>query len=70
MTGSFNSGDLLGGGLGRAALAVCILVAIALLVPIGLASVGFGAILGVAAVSERLPLQGSLASPRLVRRSR
>jgi hypothetical protein len=40
--------DLLGGGLGRLALAVCILAAVALLVPIGLASVGFGAILGVA----------------------
>jgi len=48
MTGSLNSGDLLGGGLGRAALAVCILAAVALLVPIGLASVGFTAILGVA----------------------
>ncbi len=48
MTGSFNSGDLLGGGLGRLALAVCILAAVALLVPIGLASVGFGAILAVA----------------------
>jgi hypothetical protein len=40
--------DPLGGGLGRLALAVCILAAVALLVPIGLASVGFGAILGVA----------------------
>ena len=40
--------DLLGGGLGRVALAICILAAVALLVPIGLASVGFGAILGVA----------------------
>ncbi len=48
MTGSFNSGDLLGGGLGRLALAACILAAVTLLVPIGLASVGFGAILGVA----------------------
>ena len=48
MTGSFNSGDLMGGGLGRVALAICILAAVALLVPIGLASIGFGAILGVA----------------------
>ncbi len=48
MTGSFNSGDLLGGGLGRLALAACILATVTLLVPIGLASVGFGAIVGVA----------------------
>ncbi|MDQ6672963.1 MAG: C40 family peptidase [Chloroflexota bacterium] len=48
MTGSVNSGDLLGGGLGRLALALCILSTIALLVPFGLASIGFGAILGVA----------------------
>ena len=48
MTGSFNSGDLLGGGLGRLALGVCVLAAIALLVPFGLASVGFSAILGAA----------------------
>ncbi len=48
MTGSFNSGDLLGGGLGRLALAVCILVAVALLVPFGLAAVGLGAILSAA----------------------
>jgi hypothetical protein len=48
MTGSFNSGDLLGGGLGRLVLAVCIVGAIALLVPFGLASVGFSAILGAA----------------------
>ena len=46
--GSVNSGDLLGGGLDRIALAVCVLAAIALLVPFGLVSVGFGAILGVA----------------------
>jgi len=48
MTGSVNSGDLLGGGLSRLALAICILAAVALLVPFGLASIGFGAILGVA----------------------
>src|SRR5437879_2325097 len=48
MSGSFNSGDLLGGDLGRWALAVCAVVAVLLLVPIGLVSVGFGAILGVA----------------------
>ena len=38
----------MGGGLGRLALAACILAAVTLLVPIGLASVGFGAIVGVA----------------------
>jgi hypothetical protein len=48
MSESFNPGDLLGGDLGRWALAVCVVAAILLLVPIGLASVGFGAILGVA----------------------
>ena len=48
MSGSVNSGDLLGGDLGRWALAVCVVAAVLLLVPIGLASVGFGAILEVA----------------------
>jgi hypothetical protein len=48
MTGSVNSGDLLGGGLGRIALAVCIIAAVALMAPFGLATVGFGAILGMA----------------------
>jgi hypothetical protein len=55
--------DLLGGGLGRLALAACILAAIALLVPIGLASVGFGAILGVAGgrgMSSPSPTVGQL----------
>jgi len=69
MTGSFNSGDLLGGGLGRLALAVCILAAVALLVPIGLASVGFGAILALAggrgAPSANAP--GIIGQPRLDR---
>jgi cell wall-associated NlpC family hydrolase len=45
-SGSF--GDLLGGGLGRLALAVCILAAVALMAPFWLASIGFGALLGVA----------------------
>jgi hypothetical protein len=48
MSGSGNSGDLLGGDLGRWAVAVCVVTAVLLLVPIGLASVGFGAILEVA----------------------
>ena len=48
MGGSFNSGDLLGGGIGRWALAVCVVAMVALLVPIGLASVGFGALLTMA----------------------
>jgi hypothetical protein len=48
MNESLNAGDVLGVGLGRLVLAVCILAAVALLVPVGLASVGFGAILAVA----------------------
>ncbi len=48
MIGSVNPGDLLGDCLGRLALVVCILAAIALLVPFAVASVGFGAIVGVA----------------------
>ena len=78
MTGSSNSGDMLDGGLGRVALAICILAAVALLVPIGLASVGFGAILGVAgglgapsaagtagppAVSQAIPMTGLQSVP-------
>jgi hypothetical protein len=47
MSGSVNSGDLLGGDLGRWAVAVCVVSAVLLVVPIGLASVGFGAILAV-----------------------
>jgi hypothetical protein len=47
MSGSVNSGDVLGGDLGHWAVAVCVVVAVVLLVPIGLASVGFGAILAV-----------------------
>jgi hypothetical protein len=46
MSGSVDSGDLLGGDLGRWAVAVCVVAAVLLLGPIGLASVGFGAILG------------------------
>ena len=45
MMGSVNSDDLLGGGLGRIALAICILAAVALAAPFGLATVGFGALL-------------------------
>jgi cell wall-associated NlpC family hydrolase len=48
MTESVNSGDLLGSGLGRIALAITILATVALAVPFGLASIGFSAILGVA----------------------
>jgi cell wall-associated NlpC family hydrolase len=48
MTESVNSGDLLGSGLGRVALAIVILAAVALALPFGLATIGFSAILGVA----------------------
>jgi hypothetical protein len=43
-----NRCDLLGGGISRLALGVSILAALLLLVPFGLASIGFGALLGVA----------------------
>jgi cell wall-associated NlpC family hydrolase len=45
---SVSSGDLLGGGLSRLALAVCLLAAVAMVVPFGLVSIGFSAIVGVA----------------------
>ncbi len=48
MTESVNSGDLLGAGLGRLALAISMLAALALVLPFALVSIGFGAILGVA----------------------
>ncbi|MGI9149252.1 MAG: hypothetical protein ACR2IK_22345 [Chloroflexota bacterium] len=48
MSGSFNSGDLMGADLGRWVLAMCVVVAGLVLAPIGLASVGTGAVLGVA----------------------
>jgi cell wall-associated NlpC family hydrolase len=57
MMDSVNSGDLLGGGLGRIALAVCILAAVALMVPFGLVSVGFGAMLGVAGGLQAPPTE-------------
>jgi hypothetical protein len=45
---SVRSGDLLGGGLSRLALAICLLAAVAVVVPFGLVSIGFSAIVGVA----------------------
>jgi hypothetical protein len=48
VSGSVDSGDLLGGDLGRWALGACVGVAILLLTPMGLVSISFGAILGVA----------------------
>jgi hypothetical protein len=48
MKRSVNASDLLGSGLGHLGLAISMLAAVALLVPFGLASIGFGAILGVA----------------------
>ena len=57
MTGSFNAGDLLGGGPGRFVLAVSMLAAVALLAPVALASIGFGAILSAA---------GDLGGPSVV----
>ena len=61
MIGRVNSGDLLGGGFGRLVLAICVLATIVLLVPVALASIGFGAILGVA---SGLPTFGWLRSHR------
>jgi hypothetical protein len=43
---SLNSGDVLGVGLGRVALAICLVLVCALLVPAGLTWMGFGAISG------------------------
>ena len=43
---SLNSGDVLGVGLGRVALAICLVLMCALLVPAGLTWMGFGAIFG------------------------
>ena len=48
MSGSSNAGDLLGGGAGRWAVALCVVVGLVALVPIGLTAVGFSAILAVA----------------------
>ncbi len=59
MSGSVNSGDLLGNDLGRWALAVCVVAAVLLLASIGLASVGFGAILGVAGGLGTLSAEGT-----------
>jgi hypothetical protein len=48
MRGTVESRNLLGGDLGRSALTACLVVAALLMAPIVLASIGFGAILGVA----------------------
>jgi cell wall-associated NlpC family hydrolase len=61
MTGSVNSGDLLGVGLGRLVLVVWVLAAVLLLVPIGLVSVGFGAILGVVGGLGTQSAEGGIA---------
>jgi cell wall-associated NlpC family hydrolase len=45
---SFNGGDVLGSGLGRLVLAVCVLTAVVPLAPVGLATIGFGALLSAA----------------------
>jgi hypothetical protein len=59
MSGSVNSGDMLGGDLGRWAVALCVVAAVLLLVPIGLASVGFGAILAVIGGPQRPSITGN-----------
>jgi hypothetical protein len=59
MSGSVSSDDLLGADLGRWALTVCIVAAVLVLLPIGLASVGFGAILGMAGGLGTPPATGN-----------
>jgi len=61
MMGSVSSSDLLRGGLSRLVLAICLLAAVAVVVPFGLVSIGFGALVGVA---------GGLQSPTAEHASR
>jgi hypothetical protein len=74
MSGSVNSGDLLGGDLGRWAVGACVVLGIALLAPIGLVSFGLGAILGAASgvgthsadgSTSQVPITGALPSTSL-----
>jgi hypothetical protein len=48
VTGSSSSGDLLGVGLGRVAVAACIVAALVVATPFSMTAIGFGAILGAA----------------------
>jgi cell wall-associated NlpC family hydrolase len=67
MTGSVNSSDLLGSGLGRLALAISVLAAVALVVPFGLTSIGFGAILGVAVGLQAVSVESVSGQPPVSR---
>src|SRR5947207_1405815 len=63
-----DSGDVLGMGLGRLALAICLLLVVMLLAPVGLTWVGFGAILGAIEGVAGAPVQNSTsAAPVSVR---
>jgi hypothetical protein len=61
MNNSTGPGVLLGDGMSRLALAICILAALLVVVPLGLASIGFGALLGVAGGLET-PTVGTTGS--------
>ena len=52
---AMDSGDVLGMGLGRLALAICLLLVVMLLAPVGLTWVGLGAILGAIGGCGRSP---------------
>ena len=59
MSGSSNAGDLLGGGAGRWAVALCFVVVLVALVPIGLTALGFSAIMAIAGGLSGNPSTGA-----------
>src|SRR5260370_32408184 len=59
MSGSSNAGDLLGGGAGRWAVALCFVVGLVALVPIGLTALGFSAIMAIAGGLSGNPSTGA-----------
>ena len=61
MSSSGSSSNLLGGDPGQLAVGVCVLVAVGVMVPFGLASIGFGAILSAAGGSGTTSPVGTVA---------
>ena len=59
MSGSSNAGDLLEGGAGRWAVALCVVVVLVALVPIGLTALGFSAIMAIAGGLSGNPSTGA-----------
>ena len=59
MNGSVGSGDVLGGGPGQWVLGLCILGVLVVFAPIGLAALGFGAIVGLVGGSTGGTPQGN-----------